>query len=96
MRKANANSVEKIELEIGELSGIEIESLEFVWEAAIRDSVLDNAELILNRIEAKAHCNDCDKEFGIKQLFDACPICRNHNFDILCGKELKIKSLTVN
>ncbi len=96
LRKVNANSVEKIELEIGELSGIEIDSLKFVWEAVIKDSVLDNAELIINSVEAQGFCTDCGQKFRIKQLFDACPVCGSYNSDVIRGKELKIKSLTVN
>ena len=43
-KKANAKKVTKIELEIGELSGVEIESLNFVWQSAIKDSVLEFCE----------------------------------------------------
>ena len=41
--KANANSVKVIELEIGSMSGIEMDSLDFAWPVAVKDTVLENA-----------------------------------------------------
>ena len=41
--KAKANRVDLIELEIGTLAGIELESLDFVWPVAVKDTVLEKA-----------------------------------------------------
>ena len=40
VREKNAHSVERIELEIGELAGIEWHSFDFAWEPGTRNSVL--------------------------------------------------------
>ncbi len=95
VRKASAQKVEEIEMEIGQLSGVEVDSLEFLWEEAVRSSVLESAERKIYHIPGKARCMECDIEFEIEQIFDPCPKCQQYFNDIVAGKELRIKSLTV-
>jgi len=95
VRKAGAHQVERIELDIGSLSGVEIDALEFIWEEAVRASVLEKADRRINRIPGMARCVECDEKFEMKQLFDACPRCQQYFNDIIQGKELKVRSLTV-
>ena len=52
--KAKANKVTKIELEIGVLSGVEIDSLNFIWESAVKDSILEFSEKQISIIEWKS------------------------------------------
>lgn len=92
-KKANVKSFAAIDLEIGTLAGIEFDSLEFVWEAAVKDSVLEKAEIRINKINARARCSDCEKEFSIKYIHDSCPKCGSFLKIIIQGKELRIKSL---
>ncbi|MGB5269684.1 MAG: hydrogenase maturation nickel metallochaperone HypA, partial [Eudoraea sp.] len=56
--KAKANKVSLIELEIGTLAGIEFESLDFVWPAAVKDTVLEHAVRKIYVIDAKGKCID--------------------------------------
>ena len=93
--KAKAKRVTKIELEIGTLSGIELDSLNFIWESAIKETVLEFAEKEIIVIEGKGKCVDCDKEFEMKNLFDPCPYCNSYFKGILQGKELRVKALEV-
>ena len=94
--KANAKKVTKIELEIGVLSGVELNSLNFVWEFAVRDSVLESAEKEILVVAGKGKCLDCDTEFTMEFIYEACPNCKSSFKDILQGKELKVKSLEVS
>ena len=93
--KARAKSVELIELEIGTLAGIEFESLDFVWPAAVKNTVLEHAKRQIHRIQAKGICIDCDTIFEMDHLYDACPRCRSNLKGILQGKELRVKALEV-
>ena len=95
VRRAGARSVEKIELEIGHLAGVEWQALDFVWELGVKESVLEGSERAIDRIPGKARCLECGQEFAIKVLFDACPQCQSHFNEILKGKELRVKALTV-
>ena len=91
--KINSKEVVAIELEIGQLSGVEIDSLEFVWSSAVKNSVLENAEKKIIFIEGEGKCIDCDTVFKIENIYDACPKCNSFFKGITKGKELKVKKL---
>ena len=93
--KAKASKVTKIELEIGVLSGIEIDSLNFIWEFAVKDSILELAEKEISIIPGKGKCVDCDTEFDMENIYDCCPNCNSYFKEILKGKELRVKALEV-
>ena len=93
--KVNAEKVTKIDLEIGVLAGIEIDSLNFVWESAVQNSVLENAVKEIIIIEGVGKCEDCNAVFSMENIYDCCPKCGSNFKGILKGKELKIKSLEV-
>jgi len=94
-KKANVKEVKAIDLEIGTLSGVEIESLNFAWPMAVENSVLQKAEKRIHVIEAKARCLECEQVFNINNLFDACPNCGSHFKDIFQGKEMRVKSIEI-
>ncbi|MDV7186223.1 hydrogenase maturation nickel metallochaperone HypA [Lutibacter sp. TH_r2] len=93
--KANATEAIKIELEVGVLSGIELDALKFVWPSAVKDSVLEKAELEIIEILGKGKCKDCNTEFDMENIFDVCPKCSSNFKDIIQGKELRVKTLEV-
>lgn len=93
--KAEASSVTSITLEIGTLSGIVMEALEFAWQSAIKGTVLENAELKINTIEGVAKCWDCGEEFNAQTLYQECPQCKGYFTDIIKGKEMRVMELTV-
>ncbi len=93
--KANAKKVTKIELEIGVLAGVELESLNFIWESAIKDSVLEFAKKDITIIKGLGKCIDCDTEFDMEFIYDTCPNCKSNFKGILKGKELRVKVLEV-
>lgn len=95
VREQGGHSVTKIELEIGELAGIEWSSFDFAWAPAVNNTVLNSAERIVHRIPGRATCSDCGTEFHKEHLFDECPNCHSFLHQLKQGKELKIKSLTI-
>lgn len=95
VEKAKVKTVTKIELQIGTLSGIELDSLNFVWESAVKDTVLENALKEIEIVKARGKCVDCDTEFDMEHIYDSCPNCNSNFKGILSGKELKVKALEV-
>ncbi|HEX3024531.1 MAG TPA: hydrogenase maturation nickel metallochaperone HypA [Chitinophagaceae bacterium] len=93
--KANALIVDEIEIDIGDFSTIEMDAFEFAWQQAVKETVLENAVKKINRIKGKAKCINCDAVFETENLYDACPVCKEHSIDIIEGKELRVKSLIV-
>tara|TARA_R110000787_G_scaffold28923_4_gene78724 strand:- start:4739 stop:5080 length:342 start_codon:yes stop_codon:yes gene_type:complete len=94
-KKANKNKVTLIELEIGSVSGVALDSLEYVWDIAVKDTVLEKATKKFIFIKAEAKCLDCDTIFNVKNVYDNCPNCESYKNEIIKGKELRVKSLEV-
>ena len=95
-KKANAKQVDRIELEIGALSGIELDSLDFVWPMAVKDTALEKAKYEVDFINGKAECLECGQAYPIENLFDNCPTCSGYFKDVIAGKELRVKALEVS
>lgn len=95
-RGARAGAVTAVELEVGELAGVEIDSLRFCFEAARRDTLAAGAELIIHRIAGLGRCPACAKETPLDYAVAVCPECGQARVDVIQGKELKVKCISVD
>jgi hydrogenase nickel incorporation protein HypA/HybF len=95
-RKAQSATIEEVELDIGSLSGVEPYAFDFAWQQGVKNTLLQNAVLKINRPEGKGRCLECDTVFPVGQLFDACPACGGHWIDILQGKEMRVRSVVIS
>jgi hydrogenase nickel incorporation protein HypA/HybF len=91
----DAAAVESIELEIGQLAGIEMDAFLFAWDAAVPRTVLANATRILHEPAGKARCTACNHEFAVKELYEVCPACGDYLNELIQGQELKVRTLTL-
>ncbi len=96
VRDNKGEKVLEIYLEIGKLSGVELQSLHFIWELCANDTVLQDSKLSISEPEGRAKCAECDTEFLLEKIYDSCPKCDSPFKNILTGKELKIKKLIIN
>lgn len=94
-RKHHARAVEQIDLEIGDLAGVDDHALQFAWEVGVKNTVLEKAKYEIHKVKGWAQCINCDCEFELKELFNPCPLCGEYLVSILRGKEMKIKSITL-
>jgi hydrogenase nickel incorporation protein HypA/HybF len=88
-----ATGVSAIKLDIGTLSGIEPDALEFAMEEAIKGSLAEKAKVHYNYIQAVAVCEACCHEFETHDYFKTCPFCNSLNTSLIKGKELKIAAI---
>ena len=94
--KENVKVINEIEIEIGEVSGVVYEALEFALECIVKNTILENARRTIIKISGKARCVSCSNEFKIEDLYTPCPNCGHFGSDIIQGKELRVKSLVVD
>lgn len=94
-KKNNTDRVTEVVLDIGAVSGVIPGNLEFAWEISAKGSVVDGARLKINFIEAKALCLDCKKEFKLDDIYAMCDFCGSIRYEIIQGKELKVKSIMI-
>jgi hydrogenase nickel incorporation protein HypA/HybF len=93
--KESASVIKEIDIEIGQLSGVVMEALEFSLEAAVKGTMLEKARRNLVIIPGKARCTKCFQEYDTDTLFKPCPACQACAPDIIQGKELRVKSIIV-
>lgn len=96
VKKAKATKVTEIELEVGHLAGVEYRALEFAFETAVKDTILENAIVKIHKPKGKAICNDCKTSFELTNIYSACPECGGYFNNVISGKELRVKSLLVD
>ena len=93
--RAEAKSVNIIEVEIGSISGVEIPALEFAFETAVKDTPLEKTQFKIIHVQAIAQCKECNSTYPLSTFFEPCPTCSALKINIICGKELQIKSINV-
>jgi hydrogenase nickel incorporation protein HypA/HybF len=94
--EARASKVSKINLVIGELSGIVDECVEFYFGFLSKDTAADGAVLSFHRPQAQLSCRTCGTVFSPANGKWSCPGCQGLNVDIIAGKELHVESIEVD
>lgn len=90
---AAGRQVSSVCVEIGDLSGVIPDSVEFCFEACSRNTLLEGARLLIERIAGRARCRQCGAVQQLASYYDACTTCGDFNLEILAGKELRVKQL---
>jgi len=94
-RKNNVTKVVKIMLEVGQVSGVVPESLEFCFEVCTKQTTLEGAQLEIERIAAVGKCKTCGESFDLLTFTFSCPKCGGTDWEMISGRELIIKGLEV-
>ena len=96
---AEENAVEKVSsvtLQIGEVSGIIHEYLTDCWNwARKKETVMEEAELLIEQIDAVSFCEDCKQEYPTVEYAKVCPHCGSENTYLVRGNEFLIKEIEV-
>lgn len=90
------SKVARISLEVGPLSGVEIDALRFGFDVVMRGSVADGARLEIIECPAQAWCLSCSQAVPIKARYEPCANCGSHQLQVTAGEELRIKELEVD
>jgi hydrogenase nickel incorporation protein HypA/HybF len=93
---AHGHAIEEIEIDIGALSGIDMNAFWFAWNIAVKKTLLADAKANINHIAGIAECLMCQHKFSISHYADPCPACGEHIIQITSGKELRVKALTIS
>jgi len=91
-----ATSITTIELDVGKLAGVMIDSLTFCYESVCKGTLAENSKLLINEIAGKGRCLKCNTEFEIESFMALCPKCESYEVEIKQGRELRLKAVSVN
>jgi len=88
--------VDRIVLEVGELSGIELPYLYDGYEAVVHGTEWADTELVVETVPGVLHCNDCDIDFPLRNQELFCPECFGRNLTPVAGRDMTLKSIEGN
>jgi hydrogenase nickel incorporation protein HypA/HybF len=94
-RKQGFSRVKTVWLEVGELSGVEPQAMEFCFDAATRGTLAEGARLEIVRTPGQGWCLDCEKTVPLGERFGACPECGHYHVQMTGGDEMRVKELEV-
>jgi hydrogenase nickel incorporation protein HypA/HybF len=87
--------VKTVWLEIGALSGVEIESMRFCFDAVMQGTLADGAKLEIIHTPGEAWCMPCGKSVTVSERFEPCPECGSFQLQITGGDQMQVKELEV-
>ncbi len=94
-RQQGFKRVKKVWLEIGKLSCVEQDAMRFCFDAVIRDSIADGANLEIVETPGQGRCVQCGSESQIATLYEACPQCGSYGLQVIAGDAMRVKELEV-
>ena len=98
LKTASANRVKKvlrITIRAGQLRGIVPEQLKFCFGFVAKDSIAEEAELVVNTLPIRARCKGCEEPFFVKEYAFVCPACGSGDVDVVQGMELLVDNIEV-
>ena len=93
VREEGAEEVERIVLDVGELSGVVPRYLEECWPAARYKTSMEETELEVCVVPGIVKCRDCGSVFNAMRSDMRCPKCEGQQMEILSGNDLMIKEI---
>ena len=93
--EAGAGKVTRINLVLGELSGIVDDCVRFYFDFLSRETVAAGAFLSFTKIPVKLRCRNCSREYLPVNQPWRCPQCHETGTEIISGRECHMESIEV-
>ena len=87
-----ARRIVKINLVLGELTGIVDHCVTFYWDMLARDTIAAEADIGFRKVPVEARCTACGREFAPEELDLTCPGCGSGPAELTHGRELQVES----
>lgn len=94
-REQNAERVLSVTIEIGDLSGVIPDAVEFCFEACVQGTLLEGSRLCISRIPGRGKCNDCGTDVRLDNMTFNCSNCGSYSLEQIQGDEMNIKEVEI-
>lgn len=91
--KNGVTKIEKLVLQIGELSSIVPKYIEACYPAAVDGTIMEETKLEIEILPGNGICKGCNKVFNFIQSKGKCPKCESKDIELISGKEFMIKEI---
>lgn len=92
-KENNLKKVDKIVLEIGQLSQAIPRYIEACYPAAVSNTPYEDTKLEIIVLLANARCKTCNEVYNIIKHRKICPECNGEEYDLISGQEFNIKEV---
>lgn len=93
VQEEGLTEVEKVVIEVGELSGIVPRYIEQCYPAAVYKTFMEKTELELVAVPGIVKCRDCGLVFNAAANDLRCPDCGGQNLEILEGNDMIVREI---
>ena len=93
--RAGQRSVQRVRLQIGRLSGIEVSAVRFCYDVCAQGTVLEGSRLDIEEVDGRAECLECHKSVEVQHFTARCPCAQKARVKITQGEELLIKEMEI-
>jgi hydrogenase nickel incorporation protein HypA/HybF len=94
-REAKADKITRINLVVGELSGVVGDCVQFYFDFLSKGTIAGGAKLSFETKPTQLRCRKCEKVFSPREQDWACPDCREAGIEIISGRECYMESIEV-
>jgi hydrogenase nickel incorporation protein HypA/HybF len=91
--KNRVTKIEKVVLQIGELSSMIPKYIEACYPAAVDRTLMQDTKLEIEILPGNVICQNCNLVFNLLENNGKCPDCSNGYWELLSGKEFMIKEI---
>lgn len=95
-RRDTFTRVRGVRLSIGALSHVDPGALAFGFDVVARGTVVEGAELSIDRPGGTGFCMVCKKNVEITERGEACPSCGRYEWVLVAGDEMRVVELEVD
>ncbi|MEM7677387.1 MAG: hydrogenase maturation nickel metallochaperone HypA, partial [Myxococcota bacterium] len=93
--RAGSRRVQRVRLQIGKLSGIEVSAVRFCYDVCAAGTVLEGSTLEIEELNGLARCSECNRELIIEHFTARCPCDHRARLKVFQGEELLIKEMEI-
>jgi hydrogenase nickel incorporation protein HypA/HybF len=88
--------VRTVGVKIGQLSGVDSESLRFCFETLVQDTDLAPLTLEIEPLPWRNRCRRCARDFAVEEYRTQCPDCGSAETEVASGKELEFAYMEID
>lgn len=94
-RQHGGLAVQRIEVEIGPLSGVEPLLVSEAFDTLAVEENISGTQLVIQEVPLTGHCVDCRAEFEILEFDFHCALCKSPSIRITGGDEFRLLNFTL-
>ena len=94
--KNHVSRISEMEIEVGDLSGVEADAFQSALGLIVKDTLLENTSIQIKREAAQGKCFICNNWFEMKERMATCPVCQRFPTEISGGHSFRVISITAD